>query len=112
MADTLLRFGLWIIVAVLALYLATEAFPESLFSEFIHPPMLQMAGKFGLILVALGVAALAIKKAPGRGPKKGRCLTCGVKIGKSSLYCPQHVRRIIEEEDWRERTLSRKRPQV
>ncbi|HUO83838.1 MAG TPA: hypothetical protein VM534_01880 [Thermoanaerobaculia bacterium] len=111
MADTLLRFGLWIVIAVIAIFIFREASPDSQFGQLIEHDMLINIGKFGLLLIGTGILAMVFRKAGGK-PRKGRCLTCGKKIGKGSLYCPQHVRRIVEEEDWKNRTLNTRRPDV
>src|SRR4051812_16342657 len=97
MSGTLLRFGLWIVLIVLALYVLRETYSESPAQEYLSPGLLQKAGAFGLALIAAGAIASMFEKTASVVLKK-RCQVCHRSVSPGELFCRQHLRSILEEE--------------
>ncbi|HVT44203.1 MAG TPA: hypothetical protein VMT00_07425 [Thermoanaerobaculia bacterium] len=97
MSGTLLRFGLWIILAVLAMYVLSETYENSPLREFVTPVLMQRAGGLGLALVGIGAVVSLFERA-ARKLNRSFCKTCGRAIPPRTLYCRQHIRSIIEDE--------------
>ena len=110
MSDTLLRWGLWILAAVLAFFILGDAMEESHLKELLTPDFVMTIAKFGGALIAVGVVIKIFEKI--RPPKKSRCRTCGRPVSKGSVYCATHLREVVDEEDLRHRTLNVRRPDL
>jgi hypothetical protein len=99
MATTLLRLGLWMIILVLVLFVLASTYPDQPFAEMIPMAMLQQA----LTLAGVVVAAGIVMRILGKGAKvvtvKNRCRTCRKPIAVGALYCREHLRSILAEED-------------
>lgn len=98
MATTLLRLGLWTVILVLVLYVLATTYPEEAWAELIPMVMLQQALMLGAVLVAVGVVFRVL----GKGAKavvKNRCQVCRRPIATGALYCREHLRSIIADED-------------
>lgn len=98
MATTILRLGLYTMILVLALYVLTEAFADQEFVEHLPASMLQQALALSVALIIAG-AVLSIL---GRGAKvvvKNRCRVCRTPIPPGGIYCREHLRTILHEED-------------
>src|SRR5215212_3409027 len=98
MANTLLRLGLWIMILVLALYVIDESYPDQLIAEMIPTAMLQEALALGVVLVIAGI----IMRILGKGAnvvKKNRCQVCRTVIAPGAMFCREHLRTILTEED-------------
>ncbi|HVG25016.1 MAG TPA: hypothetical protein VND45_12725 [Thermoanaerobaculia bacterium] len=101
MSTTILRFGLWTLILVLALYVLASSYPEEPWAELIPMRMLQQALlvaagliALGIVLRVLGVGAEAVKR-------KNRCQVCRTPIPPGAIYCRAHLRTILAEEDER-----------
>jgi hypothetical protein len=97
MSGTLLRFGLWIVLIVLALYVLGETYTNSALQEYASGAVLQKAGIFGLVLIAAGWVASFFDKVDLK-TDYSRCLQCRKLIPRGELYCRQHLRRVLDVE--------------
>ena len=98
MYATLLRLGLWTVILVLALYVVSEAYPGTPIDEFVTPALLQQALLVGIALIVAGIIARLL----GKGAKKvvkNRCTVCRSPIPMGAIYCRQHLRSILHEEE-------------
>ena len=109
MSSTLLRLGVWIIVAVVAAYVLHETFAEAPLGEYFSTPLLQKGLFLGALLLVGGVITRLFEK----GSKvviKNRCVICKTPIPSGAIYCRAHLRNVLARED--ERThLTRTRHQ-
>lgn len=106
MARTLFRLGLWIVLGALVLHVLRETFPLSPNIELISPEILTRSLVLGLVLIVLGIVMLIVAKATARPP--GRCMICKAPVPHGSIYCRNHLRRVLADEDDR-RHMSRVR---
>lgn len=98
MATTLLRLGLWLVILVLALYVFVITFPEAPFVPYL--PMWAL-GQALAVAAALVVASF-IARVLGKGAKvvtKNRCRVCRTPIATGAMYCREHLRSILSDED-------------
>ena len=91
MSTTLLRLGLWTVILVLVLYVLATTYPDQPWAELIPMLMLQQALTVGGILVAAGVVMRILGKGANKVVAKNRC----------RVYCREHLRSIIADEDER-----------
>ncbi|HKO55049.1 MAG TPA: hypothetical protein VJ276_04165 [Thermoanaerobaculia bacterium] len=98
MSSTLLRLGLWILVIILALYVVHESFEDSPVAELVPLEMLQKAFIVGGVLLIAGLAFRFLEKG-SRKVVKNRCAVCRTPIPHGALYCREHLRRILHDED-------------
>jgi len=98
MSSTLLRLGLWILVIVLALYVIHESFEDSPVAEYIPVNLMSKALALGAILLVSGIVLRIFEKG-ARAVAKNRCKVCRTPIPSGALYCRQHLRTILHEED-------------
>jgi hypothetical protein len=99
MSSTLLRLGLWIILAVVALYVLHETYAETHLAEYFSTPMLQKALVVGGFLVAAGVVMRLIERGARRVVPKNRCVICKVPVPEGAIYCRAHLRRVLQREE-------------
>lgn len=98
MSTTLLRAGLWTVILVLVLYVLATTYPNEPFAELIPTLMLQQALVLGGLLIVAGLVARVL----GKGAKvvtKNRCRICRTPIPSGGIYCREHLRAILSEED-------------
>jgi predicted nucleic acid-binding Zn ribbon protein len=100
MASTLLRLGLWILVIVLSLYVIHETFVDSPVSEYVPVSMLQNALVLGGLLMAVGVVLRIFEKG-AKAVVKNRCAVCRTPIPQGAIYCREHLRAMLHDEDQR-----------
>lgn len=105
MSQTLLRLGLWIVLSVLAGYVLRETFSEGELRELLNPGLLQSIGAVGMIMLVAGALWRGVEKVFGK--KRNRCAVCGVRILPGEIYCRSDLRRILSEEDERNRSMNR-----
>jgi len=98
MSATLLRLGLWTMIFALALYVIDETYPDEPIGEIISTTLLTqfiaigaLAAVAGLVLRLLGKGAAAVNK--------NRCRVCRTAIPAGAIYCREHLRNILHEED-------------
>lgn len=99
MATTLLRLGLWTVILVLVLYVLATTYPEQPWAEMIPMPMLQQALTLGGIVVAAGIVLRILGRGASKVVAKNRCHVCRKPIATGALYCREHLRSILAEED-------------
>jgi len=99
MSTTLLRLGLWTVILVLVLYVLATTYPNEPWAEMIPMVMLQQALTLGGALVAIGIVMRVLGKGAKVVASKNRCQVCRKPIAPGALYCREHLRSIIAEED-------------
>ena len=99
MSATLLRLGLWTVILVLVLFVLVTTYPDEPWAELIPMVMLQQALTLGGALVAAGVVMRILGKGAKVVVAKNRCQVCRRPIATGALYCREHLRSIIAEED-------------
>lgn len=100
MSTTLLRLGLWILVLVLVLYVIDASYAEQPIADLIETSMLQQV----MLLAALLIVAGIVIRILGKGAKvvtKNRCKVCRTPIAPGAIYCREHLRSILTDEDAR-----------
>jgi predicted nucleic acid-binding Zn ribbon protein len=98
MWETVLRLGLWILIIVLALYVLSSTYADQEWVELIPPQMLTQALSVGALLVVAGIA-LRILGVGARVVTKNRCRVCRTPISPGAMYCREHLRTILSDED-------------
>ncbi|MDX1582588.1 MAG: hypothetical protein R3338_03225 [Thermoanaerobaculia bacterium] len=106
MSATILRVGLWSLVAILVAYLLAET--SQPVAGVIPDGLLMLLTQVAFGLIALGLIVWIFEKA-GFG-RRSRCQICGVKIPPKSIYCRPHLNEVMEEEDLRQRTMNVRLP--
>lgn len=109
MATTLLRLALWTVILVLALYVLAITFENAPFARYI--PMWALGQ--GLILAGVLFVASLVARILGKGAKvvtQNRCRVCRTPIVSGALYCREHLRSILYEEDDKRHTQNIRRP--
>jgi predicted nucleic acid-binding Zn ribbon protein len=99
MSTTLLRLGLWTVILVLVLYVLATTYPDEPFAELIPMTMLQQALTLGVIVVIAGAAMRILGKGAQAVSVKNRCRVCRKPIAVGAIYCREHLRSILDEED-------------
>lgn len=98
MASTLLRLGLWTLILVLSLYVIAETYSDQHWVELIPMRMLQQA----LVVSGIVIVAGIVLRVLGVGAKvvtKNRCRVCKTPIASGAMFCRDHLRTILSEED-------------
>ena len=98
MANTLLRLGLWILILVLALYVLESTYTEEHWTQFIPGAMLVQAMVLASLLIVAGIV-LRVLGVGARVVTKNRCRVCRTPISPGAIYCREHLRTILHEED-------------
>ena len=94
MALTLFRAGIWILLAVLAMWVLRDAALRD-FAHILNDTLLNRVGLFGFAVLGLGFLALLYEKAT-TGPRKTRCKVCGRPVFGTEFYCREHLREIVD----------------
>jgi hypothetical protein len=84
MSSTLLRFGVWILVLVLALFVARESNPESRLAELVRLEMLTQGLVLSVILIIAGVVVRMFEKTK-KAVVKNRCRVCQTAIPHGAI---------------------------
>jgi hypothetical protein len=100
MASTLLRLGLWVVLAVVALYVLHETYAGTHLEEYFSTPMLQKALIVGILLVVAGVVMRVLEKG-AKKVVKNRCAICKTPVPTGAIYCRAHLRNVLQREDER-----------
>lgn len=101
MYATVLRLGLWTLILVLALYVLSATFAEEPFAELIPTEMLQQALIVAVILIVAGVVLRVLGVGARAVGPRNRCRVCRTEIPHGAIYCREHLRTILQEEDER-----------
>lgn len=99
MSTTLLRLGLWTVILVLVVYVLVTTYPDATWAELIPMPMLQQALTLGVLTTAVGAVMRLLGKGAQVVTVKNRCRVCRRSIPTGALYCREHLRSILAEED-------------
>ena len=99
MSTTLLRLGLWTLILVLALYVLASTFPEEPFAELIPMEMLQQALVVSGVVIAAGLVFRILGKGVDVVSVKNRCRVCRRQIPTGAIYCREHLRSLLHQED-------------
>ena len=99
MSTTLLRLGLWTLILVMTLYVLDTTYSEEPWTEFIETEVLQRGLYVAVAVVALGLVARLLEKGTKVVAKKNRCRVCRREIVTGAIYCREHLRSILQEED-------------
>jgi len=100
MYATVLRLGLWTLILVLVLFVLATTYADEPWAQLIPATMLQQALILGVVLIVLGV----ILRVFGIGAKavvKNRCRVCRAPVPHGAIYCREHLRTILSDEDER-----------
>lgn len=98
MSSTLLRLGLWTILAAVALYVLHETYAGTPLEAYFSTSTLQRALVVGGLLVIAGIVARVAEKG-AKVVTKNRCVICKVPVPPGAIYCRQHLRRVLADED-------------
>lgn len=99
MSTTLLRFGLWTVILVLVLYVLVTTYPDEAWAELIPMRMLQQALSLGGIVVVAGLVMRILGKGAQAVVVRNRCSVCRKPIPTGAIYCREHLRSILADED-------------
>ena len=98
MSTTLLRLGLWTVILVLAVYVLAAAYSDQSWAQVLPQEMLLqilvvaiVVTISGIVLRILGVGVTAVRKP--------RCQVCRTPVSKGAIYCREHLRSILSDED-------------
>lgn len=98
MSNMLFRLGLWTLILVLTLYVLASTNATEPWAELIPMRMLKQALGVAGVLILLGIVTRIL----GKGAAvviKNRCRNCRTAIPPGALYCREHLRTILSEED-------------
>ena len=101
MSSTLLRLGLWIILAVVALYVLHETYAGTPLEAYFSTGMLQKALALGGLMVVAGIVTQLVEKGASKVVVKNRCKICKTQVPQGAIYCRQHLRNVLAREDER-----------
>lgn len=100
MSSTLLRFGLWLVVIIMGIYVVRESYHEQPFAELVPDAMLQHAMVFSVVLVIAGILLRVLEKG-SKVVSRNRCRVCKTAIPDGGIYCRAHLRHMLDLEDRR-----------
>lgn len=99
MYATVLRLGLWTLILVLGLYVLAATFPDEHWAELIPPPMLKQALVLSILLIVAGVVLRVLGIGVRAVVPRNRCKICKTEIPHGAIYCREHLRTILADED-------------
>jgi hypothetical protein len=98
MSQTLLRFGLWIILIALCGYVLRETLEDAPFIAWMTDEVVKNAGMLGFALVVGGFIMRIIEGIWKKTVVK-RCASCRHPVMHGELYCRAHLREVLARED-------------
>ena len=107
MSSTLLRLGLWITLAVVALYVLHETYAGTPLEAYFSTGMLQKGLAVGILMIVAGVVVRMLEKGASKVVGKNRCKICRTEIPSGAIYCRTHLRNVLAREDHRTHTQTR-----
>ncbi|HEV8660191.1 MAG TPA: hypothetical protein VGS96_16415 [Thermoanaerobaculia bacterium] len=99
MSSTLLRLGLYLMIATLILYVLSSRFENTKLGEMVTASLLQNLLILSGLLIVAGLGARIFAKTAGKSMSKNRCSICGTPIPHGAIYCRPHLRGMLERED-------------
>jgi len=99
MSSTLLRLGLYLVIATLALLVLSSSFENTKLGEMVTTSLLQSLFILSGLLIVVGVVARIFARTAGKSMSKNRCAVCGTPIPHGAIYCRPHLRGMLERED-------------
>ena len=99
MSTTLLRLGLWMVILVLVAYVLATTYADEHWAELISMTTLQHALTLGVIVVIAGVVLRVLGKGASKVVVKNRCRVCRKPIAVGAIYCREHLRSILADEE-------------
>lgn len=96
MSAILMRFGLYTILLMLALFVAGQ-YVDLPRHDLLTNELLTRMGIAGVALFSAGALFALFEKTQRKGTK-GRCVLCRKPILVGDKYCREHLRQIIAEE--------------
>ncbi|HYC57934.1 MAG TPA: hypothetical protein VEK79_00045 [Thermoanaerobaculia bacterium] len=99
MSTTLLRLGLWTVILVLVAYVLATTYADQSWAELIPMEMLQQALTLGVIVVMAGIVMRILGKGASKVVVKNRCRVCRKPITVGAIYCREHLRSILADEE-------------
>ena len=102
MSSLLLRFGLYTLMVVLALYVLAATMPESAVANFVESDelLIHKTVALSIVLIIAGVVVRLLERG-ATAVGKNRCRVCRTAIPQGAIYCREHLRSILHEEDER-----------
>jgi len=94
MALALFRIGVYVLLAVLALWVLRDNALKD-FEAILSDQILNWAGMSGVGLLVLGFLAMIYEKTSA-GRRKVRCKVCGKPVIAGEFYCREHLREIVD----------------
>lgn len=98
MYETVLRLGLWTLILVLILFVASTSMPGLPFLDLISHRLMTQILIASLVLIAAGIVLKFLEKGK-KVVAKNRCRVCRSPIVPGALYCREHLRSILYEEE-------------
>lgn len=99
MANLLIRFGLYTILITLALFILREQVRELPFGEYLTDALLGETALAGLAMTVIGIVLLPLDRKRQKKVGKGKCVICRRPVIVGQLYCREHLRQMLAEED-------------
>jgi hypothetical protein len=98
MASTLIRTGLWLEIAILVTFIIRERLAESAFARSVTPGLLGNLMIIGALLIVAGFILSFFGRA-AKVIEGSHCAVCRRRIRPGDIYCREHLRGVIAEEE-------------
>src|SRR5436305_10221483 len=108
MSSPLLRTGLWLVLAVIVVYVLQQSFEDGPLNEYVTAPMMQKALALAFLVVIAGIAMRVLEKG-AKVVTKNRCQVCRTPVPAGATYCRAHLPSVLHREEDREHTMTHRR---
>jgi len=88
------------VIIVLAAYVLHESFEDQPVAEMIPVAMLGKVLIVGIVVTIIG-AVLRVFEKGAKAVSKNRCAVCRTPIPHGAIYCREHLRTVLSQEDER-----------
>jgi hypothetical protein len=95
MALVLFRTGIWVLLAVLALWVLRDGGVLEDYAHLLSDELVTRLGIAGVAVLGLGFIVLIYEKLTV-GPKKNKCKVCGRPVIAGEFFCREHLRDIVD----------------
>ncbi|MHB0971158.1 MAG: hypothetical protein ACYC7A_01440 [Thermoanaerobaculia bacterium] len=99
MSTTFLWIGLWLVAIVMGLFIAKDVASDAPFLQWVTTALLVQGGALGIVLTGAGIVLRLFERVAPKS--KRRCVVCRKPVFGQEMYCREHLRGILEEEDER-----------